>query len=206
MARGGSRRMGMPKGLVCLEPGGPSFVKIIDGLYRKLDFPTCVVVRTDQAVSYRNELQAVPGARVIEGEGGGETALTLALAWRELNRDGRSWTHLWAHPVDMPLVGPDTIKLLLEESGLHPTDPVRPFWKDMPGHPVVFPAAFLRELETLPGWRERPLRQLFFDSISHWGGTAPRVVQVADRGVIQDFDCPEDLPPASPTSPDRGTP
>jgi CTP:molybdopterin cytidylyltransferase MocA len=198
--------MGMPKGLVRLKPGGPSFLKIIDGLYRDLDFSTCVVVASDQAVSYRNELQATPGVRVIEGEAGGDTALTLALAWRELKNISASWTHLWAHPVDLPLVGPDTIKLLLKESGRHPTDLVRPFWKDQPGHPVVFPAAFLQELETLPGWRERPLHHLLIDSIQRGRATAPRVVQVADKGVVHDFDCPEDLPPASPTSPDRGAP
>lgn len=206
LARGQSSRMGRPKGLVRLNPDGPCLLRLIVDQYRNLEIPRWVVVHPDHTDLYLSELQDELDVRVITGEEGGDTARTVVQAWRSLLSDGVALSHLWAHPVDLPLVTPETFSLLQVESTRHPLEIVRPAWGEQPGHPVVLPANFLQVLDSFPGWEQRALRELLNDYILPSGGPALRVVPVPDQGVVRDFDCPSDLPPDPSTSSDRGAP
>lgn len=200
MARGLSRRMGSPKGLLRLDPGGPTFVKAIADLYRGQDIFAYVVVSRDNAEAYHLELRDREGLRVIEGEEGGDTALTLAVAWRAQEHLGFRCSHFWAHPVDLPLVEPATIRLLLDESRRHPDSLIRPVWSGDPGHPVIIPAAVLEALEGMSGWRIGSFRDCLSEAVAEGTLTMARTVPVVDVGVVHDFDCPTDLPAAPPPS------
>ncbi len=191
LARGRSRRMGRPKGLLRLDPAGEPFVKIIAGLY--VPWAAVMVVTTHGEESgYRMALAGMPDVRVMGCDPGGETALTVWLGWQG-STEVEGVSHLWAHPVDMPLVRARTLSRLLELSRQEPAALVRPVRGTEPGHPVVIPVAALRELKA----GSRALQGPFRDFISRQRLQTPplAVIDVAsdDPGVVMDFDNPGDL-------------
>ena len=198
MARGRSRRMGRAKGLVQWVPDGPPLVRIIADTYRAAGIPFLVVTLPDLAAAYGAAVGEGGGGAILPAEPGGDTARTMVLARRFLAGEGV--THLWAHPVAMPLVQESTLVLLRKVSRLRPTEVVRPALNLQPGHPVILPETRVKGFEALDGWREGSVRDLLAGD----GFQKTRMVWVDDHGVVSDFDRPEDLPPGSPTSPGRG--
>jgi len=195
MARGQSRRMGMPKGLLRLDPAGDTFLGILTALYGGLGVPGDVVALAGTADRYRAVMPAGGKGRVLAAEPGGDTALTVLIACRTWRADKIAWSHVWAHPVDLPLVRPATLELLRDISRKHPDKVIRPVWEDNPGHPVLLPASALIHLESCILYHDRPLRD-YLDADSFDGlRFGPELVPVGDPGVARDFDRPEDLAP-----------
>ncbi len=186
LARGESRRMGRPKGLVRGRDNVP-FVRTIAGLYRGLD-EVLVIAAQGEEDAYRRALSGFDRCRVVEGGPGGETARTLLIARRATPGAAR----YWAHPVDLPLVKCGTLEVLAAAADGNLRAVIRPFHAGRPGHPVVIPAGVLDMLAADPRWEERPFRD--FLAAARLEG-APEVVAmpVDDEGTVRDFDRPGDL-------------
>jgi len=191
LARGASRRMGSPKGLLpCPGAESETFVAKIAGDYRRLGIGGVVVCPEDLVGAYASALVDVVGFSVVGGPTGGETGQTLQLGWYAL---GTGPTHLWAQPVDLPLVMPRTRKQLLRVSTAQPGRVVRPVCGNEPGHPVIVPVETMAALAVHGTWQEAPVREVL-DLGRRSGRIAALVpVSVTDSGVVRDFDRPGDL-------------
>ncbi len=191
MARGASRRMGQAKGLLS-DPATDDvpFVAAIAGRYAQLGLTGVVVTTPDLVASHAEALHNISAFAVVGAPGGGDTALTLWQAWEST---GRRATHLWAHPVDLPLVTEMSLRRLLAHASQHPTRLVRPVWRQRPGHPVIMPASVLNAMQRRDDWRVAPMREVIamLCQMAHIG--EPVLMPVADPGVVTDFDCPADL-------------
>ena len=198
MARGRSSRMGAPKGLLRLSPTGPTFVRIIADLYLTVGIPVDVVTREETAEVYRRELPVVENLRIVPAVDGGDTALTLLIAWRSCLAAKIHCSHFWAHPVDLPLVNADAVGLLMDYSHRNPDRVIRPVHQGVPGHPVILPCDVLAVLDRQERRQDGPLR----DFLSNAGGKGllpwPTVVEVGDPGIVRDFDRPDDFCPEQP--------
>ncbi len=191
MARGSSRRMGVPKGLCSLPSGGLPFVARISRLYLDLGFPVLLLVRHEDELSYRECLAEFP-VEILSVPGGGDTAQTMGLAldWARDRKLGD--VCFWAHPVDLPLVRSQTIGQLLAAYEQNDGNALRPWFEDTPGHPVLFPGGALARvlagntasLTMNAAWNSAVLKAM-----------APPVGKYAteDKGTVTDFDRPENL-------------
>ena len=191
MARGQSSRLGYPKGMATLGPGQPPFLVLVDSLYRELGFSRLIVTLPSLKDAYQALLGPEPVATWLVEPEGGDTALTLLAAWRYLGRHLQPPTHVWAHPVDLPLVKPLTVAMIKQESDRHPEQVVRPVHDCQPGHPVVIPGFILDSLESDTSGEDLcgPMRQL----LARLGSAAVLDFPVKDQGVVRDFDDPGDL-------------
>ena len=92
-------------------------------------------------------------------------------------------------PADMPLIQPETVGTLLEQSS--PAVIIRPTYQGHPGHPVLFGIFHRDALLAIDnaGGAQSVLNEHKSDVVR---------VSVTDAGVIQDFDVPDDFPPATP--------
>jgi molybdenum cofactor cytidylyltransferase len=190
LARGRSRRMGRPKGLIAAPGGGVRLAEAVWEPYRTRGWPGVLIARTAEAESYAAALGAAAGLRVAAAPDGGETAATVFAGWRELcHGDAAPPTHLWLHPVDLPEVGTTTIDLLHAASERQPDRVCRPLWQGRPGHPVVAPAAALSAVaDRRAGW-PGPWRDLLeLEDVLR-----PVQVAVQDGGVCRDYDTPQAL-------------
>jgi len=206
MARGLSVRMGVPKGLLRLAPTGPVFVRIIADLYLTVGLPVDVVTLAENAEAYSRELPEREDLRILPAGAGGDTALTLLIAWRSSLAAKIPCSHIWAHPVDLPLVTADSINLLRDHSHGNPDRIIRPEHRGVPGHPVILPRDVLALLDGQEGWQGGPLRNF----LSNLGATGllPKSVAVAieDPGIVRDFDRPDDLNQDQSLTQRRGSP
>ncbi len=193
MARGLSTRMGVAKGLLRLSSDGPAFVRIIADLYLDAGFPVDVVTLQENCEDYRQALPECENLRILAEDGGGDTALTLLFAWRSCRAAGIPCSHIWAHPVDLPLLNAGAIEVLMDHSRKDPERIIRPVHKGIPGHPVILPDDVLALLDSLENLHSGPLR----DFLSPTGGSVmvpgPVMVGVEDPGIVRDFDRPEDF-------------
>jgi len=195
LCRGESRRLGRPKALACTETDPRPLLRRVAELYACcLAGPLLVVTNAGLRQDCADLLVDLPAVRVVAGPAGGDTARTLGLAWDELRRLDPPCSHVWVHPVDLPLVSPRTIVQLGAVSAGAPTGVVRPTWAGQPGHPVIVPAAVLDLLapEAL-GW-PGPWRDLMQAAVADGRLEPPLTVAVADPGVVLDHDGPGDLP------------
>jgi CTP:molybdopterin cytidylyltransferase MocA len=192
--------MGVPKGLLRLSFHGPAFVRIIADLYLAAGLGVDVVTREETAEVYRRELPADNDLRILSAEEGGDTALTLLIAWRSCLAAEIPCSHFWAHPVDLPLVTAGTISMLMNHSHHHPGRIIRPMRQGAPGHPVILPCEVLAVLDRQERWQDGPLRN--FLSQEGAGSLLPRQVtaEVEDPGIVRDFDRPDDLLPDQPSA------
>ena len=192
LARGAGRRMGGPKQGLRLQGDPRTFLENITGLYGPRGWPVTVVVGLGQAAEAGS---LVPEARIVEGPDGGDTALTMLTAWKADASAFAPPTHYWAHPVDLPLVAPESVARLLQESGRQPRAIVRPGHGGGIGHPVIVPREVLQGLAGDTARHDRPLREHLDRVTGPGGGRELIVVEVPDPGVVRDFDEPGDLAP-----------
>jgi len=184
--------MGRPKAGLCLPGDDRTFLARILDLYDALELPVLVVTYPDGQRPCR-EAAAGRATVIIEGQESGDTALTMLTARRQAPSDPDFVTHWWAHPVDVPLVTSGTIESLQSASRGNPVRIVRPVHGGLVGHPVVLPVHVLDSLAEKGDWHSGPLRH-FLDHRIRSGHLAPVLqVPVEDKGVVQDFDQPDDL-------------
>lgn len=206
MARGLGTRMGEPKGLLRLAPTRPVFVRMIAEMYLKAGFDVDVVTRQITAQAHRDELPQRDDLRVLSAPDGGDTAWTLLNVWRTWRAETKECTHVWAHPVDLPLVAPASLDLLRGCSQREPQRVIRPVRQGTPGHPVVLPVNVLKVLDQQETWQEGPLRDFLSHSVAEGLIPSPVTVEVSDPGIVYDFDRPEDLDSNPLAEEGRGTP
>lgn len=206
MARGLGLRMGVPKGLLRFSPEVPAFVRMIADLYLAAGFAVDVVTRNRTAQAHRDELPETENLRVLPADDGGDTAWTLLTAWRYWRDQAAGCTHVWAHPVDLPLVTSASLDLLRRQSLKDPERIIRPVWQGTPGHPVVLPVKVLQMLDQQECWQKEPLRDFLVHAVSEGLCPPPLTVDVPDPGIVRDFDRPEDLENFRPADEGRGTP
>ena len=187
MARGQSRRMGVPKGLVSLVEGGPPLLTLVDDLYRQLGWPRLVVTLDDLVAPYEAVLPRDGHRHWLGAETGGETARTIQLGFLFLAHRLQEEDFLWIHPVDLPLVQPETLVHLRDTLEETAAQGIRPRFKEQPGHPVVLQVALLRQLF---GNLETPVDGTMKEQLHH---LPLAMCPVIDQGVIMDFDDPRCL-------------
>ena len=182
LARGGSARMGRPKGAcVAADDPRPLLVRVLD-LYEGRGWPATVVTSYAVEGVYRAIAGSTTAAWLV-GDGAGGTARSVL---RGVRAAFDSATHLWLHPVDLPRVAATTVGTLLEASCTAPGAVVVPMRRDEPGHPVVLPVR--------PGGAAWPedhpgaMRDLL--ATGPWRALE---VRVDDDGIVDDLDRPEDL-------------
>lgn len=193
MARGDSRRMGRPKGLVKIPNQPHTFLEMIASFYSDRQWPVFVIHKPEDTDNYRPLLIGFPGLVSIEEEGGQDTAQSVLAAWDKILSKP---SHLWIHPVDMPLINPPTISLLHTESQNNPDRMLRPSHNNVPGHPVIIPASCLDTLtEENPGppWPPGAIRIMIAESVAKNKLLPMLEVPVGDPDVTKDFDSVSDL-------------
>lgn len=191
MARGASTRMGKPKGLCRINEQGDAFVTRVARLYNEAGIPVLLIVRPEDFAEYE-KAPTGPMTELFAAPGGGDTALTMKLAMDWVSSRGFSPELYWAHPVDLPLVQPQTITALGEAAANDGDSAWRPFYGNTPGHPVLIPAQLLANLlkadpadATMSGiWKKAMARGIV---------KAMRPLAVDDPGTTMDFDTPEHL-------------
>lgn len=199
MARGASVRMGAPKGLLAVGPDGVTMGARIRRLYACTRWPVVMIVRHEDAVAYERDLGKWEGTLLVR-PGGGDTGTTVKEAWCWAKREKRDTTHLWVHPVDLPLVAHATVRELKRLSDLLPDEALRPGFQGQPGHPVIFPCESLdMVMSTDP--KNQSMAQVWFQAVSAGFVEPIRIHEVADPGIHRDFDTQESLRSVDPKDP-----
>jgi len=196
MARGSSTRMGRTKGLLTCQSGGESrpFVDTIVRLYENIGLGGVVLTTANLVADYEGAIRSAGGFCVVACPPGGETGRTVWHGW-QLGRAGH--THLWAHPVDLPLVQEETLGELRQASISAPERLVRPCYDGAPGHPVIMPMSAAGSLAAGGLAGTGTAREVIAKALQRGQIGAVVSVPVLDAGVVCDFDRPEDLPAAT---------
>ncbi len=191
LARGKSARMGRSKGLICLEKDGAPLVRIIAEMYVTRS-PVIVVVGQREQSLYEQALTELSEVMVVGCETGADTALSVWLGWQAGVNQGYV-SHLWAHPVDLPLVKSSTLDSLAECSSRFPGALVRPVFGAAPGHPVVIPAFLLQEIQPGSTALAGPFRDFIRQRRGQSSPLTVKELECEDSGTVFDFDTPGDL-------------
>jgi CTP:molybdopterin cytidylyltransferase MocA len=180
LARGESRRMGAPKGLVVLPDDPRPLLLRVAELHDACGRPLCIVTTPALAAAYAGALTRSLRPVWALHPAGGDTAASVLAAVARLR--GRA-SHLWLHPVDVPQVTAATCGQLAAASRRDPAAVIIPVFGTGRGHPVVAPLA--PWLDRDPAEYDGPMRDLI-------AATAVPVLRlpVADAGVVRDFDRP----------------
>lgn len=193
LCRGASARFGTAKALARAGTDPRPLLVRVAAAYAGLANARLVVLTTaDLAGGCRSALAAHGAAsvEVVTGPSGGDTALTLALAWTYLVEGDGVPTHVWAHPVDLPDVGARTLAQIARVSAAFPGSVVRPVWGRLPGHPVILPASVLDSLAPVAAEAAGPWRQVWAAAVRDGRAQPERRIAVADPGVCLDHDQP----------------
>jgi CTP:molybdopterin cytidylyltransferase MocA len=188
LARGDSRRMGAPKGLIALPDDPRPLLRRVAELHDDDGRPLCIVTTPALAAAYAGALPRRLRPVWALHPPGGDTAASVLAAVARL---GARATHLWLHPVDVPHVDVATCRLLAGASRREPAAVVVPTHDGVRGHPVVLPCAPWRGRE--PADHDGPMRDLILAA-----GVPVLLLAVDDPGVARDHDEP-------PGTGDRGT-
>lgn len=180
LAAGASRRMGTPKPL--LSAGGQS---LIERAVRALLDGGCAavtaVVRADDAATA--ELAGAAGAEVVQNpEHGSEQVDSLRIALAAVPSEAAAALVL---PVDHPRMSADAVRTVVDAFRARGAPIVRPTHAGVPGHPTLFHRSIFPELSA-PDLREgaRTVIQRHRERVED--------VAVAEPGVVQDVNTPEE--------------
>jgi CTP:molybdopterin cytidylyltransferase MocA len=186
LSAGRSVRMGAPKALLPAGPGGEPFVVRLartlaaGGVTRVL-----IVGRADDEALRRVVRVRVPAARFVvnpDADRGGQLS-SLLVGLDAI--DGPDVLGVMAMPVDIPGVGPETIAALLAGFRRAPGRIIRAVHAGRHGHPVIFPRELFEDLR-----RADPAAGAKAVVRAHEARIVD--VEVADAGVVDDLDTPED--------------
>ncbi|MBA4378309.1 MAG: hypothetical protein C0395_06575 [Gemmatimonas sp.] len=180
LARGDSRRMGAPKGLVVLPDDPRPLLRRVAELHDDDGRPLCIVTTPALAAGYAGALPRRLRPVWALHPSGGDTAASVLAAVARL---GARATHLWLHPVDVPHVAVATCRLLAGTSRREPAAVVVPTHDGVRGHPVVMPCAPWRGRD--PAAHDGAMRDLI-----RAAGVPVLRLAVDDPGVARDHDEP----------------
>jgi molybdenum cofactor cytidylyltransferase len=180
LAAGASSRMGAPKAL--LDAGGETFVRRILSTLRDAGIRDAVVVIRPGDAAVVREVAAARYGRAIENpqpERGQLSSLVAGLNAVDAPDVDAALVTL----VDVPLIVPGTVTTLLARARVSHAPIVRAVSGGRHGHPVIFTRALFDALRTAdPAEGAKAVLR------AH----AIEDVEVADPGVVQDFDTPGD--------------
>jgi molybdenum cofactor cytidylyltransferase len=180
LAAGESARMGQPKALLTI--GSETFLqRAVGTLYAAGCDRVHVVTGPDagwaEAVAAGLDVDLVanpvPGSEQID---------SLRLVLQRLPGDVSAVVVL---PVDLPLVTPETVRLLIEAYRGEPAPLLLPFHGAVAGHPVLLDRALFAEI--LDTVLDEGLRSLILGRTQEL-----REVKVLDPGILIDIDTPDD--------------
>jgi molybdenum cofactor cytidylyltransferase len=183
LAAGASTRMGRPKLLLPVEPGGTLLGRLLGTLADAGVWPLVVVVRRTLAMESAWRDPRAPSVGVVVNPDPSRGQLSSMLCG--LDSFGDRPDAVLQAQVDVPLIRVETVRALVD--AWHAARPplVRPVFHGRTGHPVIFGGGLLDVLRTtdLRGGA-KPVVRCF----------APLGVEVAvdDPLILEDIDTPED--------------
>jgi molybdenum cofactor cytidylyltransferase len=180
LAAGASTRMGRPKAL--LEAGDRTFVRrILDTLRAGGVADLVVVVRPGHEQLIR-EVEASGLGRTVLNPRADEGQLSSLIAGLDaLDQPGIDAVLVTL--VDVPLIGPDAVRLLLSRAAASSAPVVRAVHQGRHGHPVIFKRELfeaLRRADPAAG-AKAVVRAVQVED-----------VETGDPGVVEDVDTPEE--------------
>jgi CTP:molybdopterin cytidylyltransferase MocA len=171
LAAGESRRMGMPKAL--LDAGGVSFLVRLARVFVQADCSVWIVTGATPLTG-PSGVAAVENASWRDGQwSSARVGLRAALA--------AGADRLLVHPVDVPLISPDTARALL--SALTHSPAVVAAYRGAGGHPLGLTAASAQALLDAP---DLPHLEAGLQRVD------ARLLDVDDPAVLQEVDTPEE--------------
>lgn len=181
LAAGRSSRMGQFKPLM---PMGPErVIERVIGLFREAGVPDLLVVTGHEAHRLLPvlEMRGVRGVMNPDWERGMFSSVQAGVG--RLDAACRAF---FLMPADMPLVRPETIRLLLDAFERGGMDVCRPCYQGKRGHPPLISAALIPPILTFaePGGLRALLARYRHRSAD---------VACDDPGILIDLDTPEDL-------------
>ena len=185
LAAGKSTRLGRPKALLT-APSGETFVARVAGTLSDGGADSVVVVGRESDEELLAQVSALrPGVEFAANPAPDRGQLSSVIVGIEY-ADARGAEAVVVLPVDTPLVLADTVRAALQAFRQSRAAIVRVTYQGRHGHPVVFGAAVFAEIRAADPSvgakqvvRRDPGRVLD--------------VEVADPGVLQDVDLPEDF-------------
>jgi len=183
LAAGASTRMGRPKALI--EWQGQSFLRRVIGLAEGCGCAPIVVV--EGAIELPDaELGPASRARNDRWSQGQLSSLQVGLA--ALSSGAEEVSGVMVLAIDRPRVRLATCRALAEAHQRAPERIWQPALEGRRGHPIVYPRGVFAALAGLPS-EEGPRSWLRSPAIEALRSS----VDIADRGVFDNFDRPEDL-------------
>jgi molybdenum cofactor cytidylyltransferase len=186
LTAGDSSRMGSPKALLPDPSGVPFLLRILHTLHDAgVDDIVVVTGRHhDPITRMLAAAEPSPRPRVVRNTEPSRGQLSsLQLGMSEVNGDETAG--MLVTLVDIPLVGVDTVRQVVEAWRRSRAPIVRPICAGRRGHPVIFDRAVFDELTAAPldGGARSVVRAHHHDSLD---------VPVEDRGCLVDVDTPDD--------------
>jgi molybdenum cofactor cytidylyltransferase len=186
LSAGRSTRMGKPKALLSVRPGGPSFVRYLALTLLEGGVADVLVVGRPEDEPLRREIDDI-GLRFVSNPDADSGQLSSVIAG--LNAADRPGVAgLLVTPVDAPLIGAATVRQLLAAISNRHLPLVRATHNGRHGHPVVFARRVFDELRHAnPGVGAKEIVQRYA-----LNGIYGIDLEVDDPGVLLDIDEPAD--------------
>jgi molybdenum cofactor cytidylyltransferase len=184
LAAGRSSRMGAPKAALRLGPEGPTFAASVVRTLFAAGIDRVVVVAGAHAEAVRASVPSLPGVSVLDHPGWESGQLSSLVAALDVV-DQPDVDAILVTLVDVPLVRPDTVRVVLDAWRRTRAAVVRPAIGDLHGHPVIFDRATFADL------RAAPVAVGAKAVILAWQAQVLNVA-VDDPGVLRDVDTPAD--------------
>jgi len=185
LAAGRSTRMGEPKALLPIAPGGPSFVRGIATVLLEGGVIDAIVIGRPDDHALRQEVETM-GAHVRfvvneHAESGQLSSLIAGL--NAADRPGVSAVLVTL--VDVPLIRASTVSALLTTFASRHPAMVRAVFQGRHGHPIIFGRELFDELRRAdPALGAKAVVRAHEELLIN--------VEVEDPGVLHDIDRPED--------------
>jgi molybdenum cofactor cytidylyltransferase len=180
LAAGASRRMGRPKAL--LDAGNRTFIRRILDTLREAGLPEAVVVVRAGQEEIVAAVEAAGFGRTVVNPRAEEGQLSSLIAGLDaIDRPGVEAALVTL--VDVPLIGPDAVRLLLARATVSAAPVIRAVHQGRHGHPVIFTRSLfeaLRRADPAVG-AKAVVRAVPIED-----------VETGDPGVVDDVDTPEE--------------